>query len=581
MSAPQARRPSSLLARGPGRLDRRGPGRRALGRLLVVLSAAAYAVLLSISPAQAHASLIGTTPEDGAVLETAPGEVVFTFDEGVTLPPEGATVYDAKGEEVASESSAGGTEMTVALPEASSLGDGSYVVAWRVVSNDGHPISGSLTFAVGAPSLSVDPPPSTEPSTATSVIHGVLQFLQYAALLLVVGLIWFRALILGGHRIGDHRVPDRATARVQRLQILAGMVAVVSLVFLAPASGALQSESGPGAIFTFDAWSPATVGKEWLSALVGILGIAAALALRDQPRPAAVAALVAICSPALVGHTRAVTPAWLVTITDVVHLVAGALWLGGLVGLALTLPLITRRGTVAAEIVTRFSTLAAVSLAALAASGTLLGWRILGSWDNLLNSTYGTLLMTKVALVVAVAVMAAGNRLLVLPRVRTAAGHDDTVEAGSVLRRAVMMEAGVLVVVLAVTGFLVDKPPQAGEGSTGAGSTAVAQSTTQAAELGDDHRVYATLTPGGPGPNVLRLQIQDAGGEPLEAAAIPTAKLSSGDVDLGDQPLTSVDAGTWEADVVLPKAGTWEVTIGLRLGEFESPLGLLKFPVRQ
>ncbi|MFJ9391895.1 copper resistance CopC/CopD family protein [Nocardioides sp. NPDC101246] len=564
---------SAPLTRRPG-LDR--PGRRALGRLLVALAAAAYAVLLSTSPAQAHATLIGTDPEEGAVLEQAPETITFTFDEAVTLPPAGVTVYDAKGQEVTSEATASGTEMQVALAEASSLGDGTYVVAWRAVSADGHPISGSLTFAVGAPSLSVAPPPSTEPSRATAVIHGALQFVQYAALLLVVGLVWFRAVI-----VGEHRVPDRAIARVQRLQILAGMVAVVALVALAPASGALQSESGPGAMLTFDAWSPASVGKEWLSALVGILGIAAALALRERPRLAAVAGLVAICSPALVGHSRAVVPAWLVTATDVIHLVAGALWLGGLVGLALTLPLITRRGAVAAEIVTRFSTLAAASLAALAVSGVLMGWRILGSWDNLLNSTYGTLLMTKIALVVAVAVMAAGNRLLVLPRVRQAAGHDDTVEAGSMLRRAVLMEAGVLVVVLGVTGFLVDQPPQAGAGSAGTGSATVAQTNTQAAELGKDHRVYATLTPSGPGPNVLRLQIQDAAGEPVEAAAVPTAKLRSGDVDLGSLALKTVAAGTWEADVVLPKGGVWEATVGLRLGEFESPLALVKFTVGQ
>ncbi|NYI78461.1 copper resistance protein CopC [Nocardioides panzhihuensis] len=570
MSAPLTRRP------GLDRLDRRDRGRRALGRLLVALAAAAYAVLLSISPAQAHATLIGTDPEEGAVLEVAPETITFTFDEAVTLPPAGVTVYDAKGEEVTSEATASGTSMEVALANPSSLGDGTYVVAWRAVSADGHPISGSLTFAVGAPSLSVAPPPSTEPSKATAAIHGFLQFIQYAALLLVVGLVWFRAVI-----VGDHRVPDRATARVQRLQIVAGMVAVLALVFLAPASGALQSESGPGAMLTFDAWSPASVGKEWLSALVGILGIAATLVLRPRPRLAAAAGLFAIMSPALVGHSRAVVPAWLVTATDIVHLIAGALWLGGLVGLALTLPLITRRGTVAAEIVTRFSTLAAVSLAVLAASGVLMGWRILGSWDNLLNSTYGTLLMTKVALVVAVAVMAAGNRLLVLPRVRQAVGHDDTVEAGSMLRRAVLMEAGVLVVVLGVTGFLVDQPPQADTASAGTGTATVAPTSTQAAKLGDDHRVYATMTPAGPGPNVLRLQIQDAAGEPVEASAVPSAKLSSGDVDLGSLALTTVGAGTWEADVVLPKGGTWEATVGLRLGEFESPLALLELPVRQ
>ena len=113
----------------------------------------------------AHAELVGTDPEEGAVLEAAPESVTLTFNEPVRLTSQEVVVYDAEGDPVASTSGASGAEVRVDLADAADLGDGTYVVAWNVLSGDGHPISGALTFSVGAPSASVTAPPEPETSS--------------------------------------------------------------------------------------------------------------------------------------------------------------------------------------------------------------------------------------------------------------------------------------------------------------------------------------------------------------------------------------------------------------------------------
>ena len=104
----------------------------------------------------------------------------------------------------------------------------------------------------------------------------------------------------------------------------------------------------------------------------------------------------AIASPSVVGHSRAYAPQLLVVATDVLHVAVGAVWLGGLAGLALSLPALAGRSRAAAETLARFSGLAAGLLTLLVASGSLLAWRIIGSWDDLFGTTYGRLLIVKV-----------------------------------------------------------------------------------------------------------------------------------------------------------------------------------------
>ena len=264
----------------------------------------------------------------------------------------------------------------------------------------------------------------------------------------------------------------------------------------------------------------------------------------------------------------------LLVVTDALHLSAGAIWLGGLVGLALTLPAIRGRRRDAVAVVARFSTVAAGVLALLAASGTVMGWRIIGSWDGLFGTTYGRLLMVKVGIALVVVAIAAWNRWRLLPRVSDAVGHDEGVTAAGLVRRTVVAEACLLFAVIGVTGFLVNQPPREqpdaaapapgtrrerrGRGSPGAGHDDPRRARPQ-------HRDRADPGPGRrPGRHV-----RGAG----DLASRPTT------VDLGIVPAVPVGAGTYSAEVTVPAPGTWRVQVSLRATEFDNPVVTLSFEV--
>ena len=259
------------------------------------------------------------------------------------------------------------------------------------------------------------------------------------------------------------------------------------------------------------------------------------------------------------------------------HLVAGSVWLGGLVGLALTLPDLARRGTAAGVVLARFSGVAAGILVALVASGSLLAWRIVGSWNALVDTGYGQLLLAKLAVAVLAVGVAAWNRYALLPRLRAATAYDDRRSGARLVARATATEAALLVVVLLVTGFLVNKSP--GPTDSQADPAGTARTTVQTATLGHIE-VRATVSPARPGANTVTLELYDHDGAPADGLPAPRVRLSSDQVDLGTVPLTSEGAARYTADVVLPAPGTWDVQVSVRVGEFDNPVVTLPFTVR-
>lgn len=552
---------------------RRAPRRRLFGAVAAVL--AVLALLLTAAPASAHATLVASDPAEGEVLAEAPDVVTFTFDEPVVLSDGSVQVFDAAGEPVGSSAGARDAVVTADLPDG--LTDGTYVVVWRVVSTDGHPITGSLTFSVGAPSETVVPPQVEEASAAgIKGDLGLAQALQYVGLLLAGGLVVFTCWVVGAAGL-----PSRPRVAVRLLTRIGAALTAFAAALAVPLSGAYQQGLPFEETLSSQAFDLTLVGDDLLVLVLQAAGLGAALAatrravLSQRERVlATVGAGLAVLSPALVGHTRSFEPVPLLVVTDVVHLGAGAVWLGGLAGLALALPTLASRARETAALVTRFSTLAAAVLAVLVATGSLMAWRVLGSWAGLVDTAYGRLLLVKVGVALVVVALAGFNRLRLLPRVLGAAGHGDRTRAAAGVRRTVLAEAGLLVVLLGVTGFLVNTSPR-----EEASVPAPAGGRVVSGSLGE-LTVLATATPGARGRNTLTVQVQDAAGEPLDGFAAPEVSVRSGEVDLGQVAVVPTAAGTYAAEVVFPSAGTWEVQVSLRETEFDNPVTTLSVDVR-
>ena len=532
-------------------------------------------VLLGAAPASAHAELLETDPAEGAVVETAPESVTLTFNEPVRLTSQEIAVYDAEGEEVASSAAANGPEVTVGLSDAATMDHGTYVLSWNVLSGDGHPIAGALTFSVGAPSATVAPPPEPESSSAVvTVLRDVVSVITYLGLLLAAGLALFVVLVLPRSWAGAE-----VRRRIRRLLTYAAGAGAVGAVLQVPVASVYgQGLELTSVVTAFDA---SLVANELLSAALVVVGLAVVVRTLTDAAPGPTAsrvlgggALVALLGPSMVGHTRAFSPAPVLVTWDVIHMAAGAIWLGGLVGLVLTLRALSGRELLAAQTLARFSTIAAGALLVVTGAGAFLTWRILGSWAGFVETRYGWLLLAKIAIALLVAGLGGWNRWRTLPAVERAVGFGDRERAAVAVTRTVRVEAALLGALLGVTGVLVNQSPRPAPVTAESGTTGVGTATA------GDLRVLAVLDPRRTGSNTLLVQVQDPSGEPYDAPTNPVVELRREGIDIGAVAMTPIGAGTYRGKVVIPRAGEWEVQVSIPLSRFENPVTTVRLSVR-
>ncbi|MEU2301394.1 copper resistance protein CopC [Streptomyces antibioticus] len=371
-----------------------------LGTVLVLL-------LLGGGPASAHAALRGTDPADGSVVKTSPRAITLTFTESVGLLDDSFRVLDPDNQRVrtgkAGHAEGRADTVSVALPE--KLGTGTFTVAWRVVSEDSHPVSGAFTFSVGEPSATRAVLPSgADDNPVTDGLYNIGRDLAYIGAALLIGAAAFVALC---------RPPDRRPLRA--LLLGGGWALAGSTVFLFFLRGPYEAGTGPAGMFDPSGLTRTLSSRPGLALLARLVLLAAAavLLLRQSRRETPSRAGLATGAVLAVGlaltwagaeHASAGIQVPAAMTSSVLHLLAMAVWMGGLPALLLLL----HRASVPSTVVIRFSRLAGASVAVLVLTGVYQSWRGLGSWSALTDTTYGRLLLAKLA---AVAVLLAAGAL--------------------------------------------------------------------------------------------------------------------------------------------------------------------------
>ncbi|MEU4368771.1 copper resistance CopC/CopD family protein [Micromonospora chersina] len=547
--------------------DRRRVARLgAAAGLLVTLVAL---LLAPATPASAHAVLVSSSPAASAVVPSAPAEVVITFSEGVRKVPDKVRVIAPDGSRAdRGEPTFKGAVVTI--PVDPSGARGTYLVSYRVISADSHPVSGAFTYSVGAPST---PPTDTGTDTRANPVVGnavkVAKYLGYAGLLLLVG----PALVLAA--LWPRRLSRRGPARLAWSGL--GLLAVATLAELwlqVPYTngGGLFDVSGSG----FGDVLNSTYGTAHLVRL-GLLAAAVFLLRplfagpvgRTDGLILAILGGAALFTWPLAGHPAASPAPAVSVVVDAVHLGSMAVWLGGLVMLAVFL---LRRADEREldAILPIWSRWAALAVAALLLAGTVQGLIEVATPKALVDTTYGRLLLAKIVLFALVVGVAAYSRSLV--RRRTAAGRP------GLMRRAVLAELAITAVVLGLSATLVQTTPARTASADVAGAPAGYFSTTLSSPI---YSLQVELDPAETGSNSLHLYAytKDNRPQPVQewkaTAALPSAGIEPITIPL--LPLTDNHAF---GEISLPAAGQWQLRFTVRTSDIDQATVTATVPVK-
>ncbi|MET9910458.1 copper resistance protein CopC [Streptomyces sp. NPDC006476] len=619
---------------------------RRLRALVLLFLAVAGALLAGAGPASAHAALTGSDPAQGVVVDKAPTEVALTFSERVATNSDSLRVLDPKGKRVdtAKPSNISGT--TYAVPLHSGLADGTYTVSWQVVSADSHPVAGAFTFSIGAPSkTSVKAVGQEVGGGVVGWLYGFGRYMSYAGFIVMVG---GAAFVLGCWQRGSGVRPLQRlvvsgwlslTAATLLLLLLRGSYTstgkVGDIFDLSLLGQVLQTKTGAALVSRLLLLAAAAL---FIAVLFGAYDKREDDEKRDLTFGLAIGGVVVsaglAASWAMAEHASTGLQPGIAMPVDVVHLLAVAAWLGGLT--ALLVALYRSPTPIEASAVRRFSTVAFGSVLALVATGVYQSWRQLGSWSAFTDTAYGQLLLVKIGLVALLVGIASISRRWTARLVDTVpakAGkrEKEHVSAGAGgkkgtaggtkatgdskraaqlarqqaamdtarqkqqrdadphrfgLRRSVLAEAGVAVVLLAVTTVLTQTEP----GRTEQDAKAAADSSSASSSASDSSSGALTLTmpfdtggtdgkgvvsvdldPAGVGANEMHVYVTRPNGRAFDVPEVKVA-FTLDAKKIGPLPVSPdhVTTGHWAANgVQIPMAGDWKVAVTVRTSDID------------
>lgn len=405
------------------------------------------------SAALAHATLSHATPSMQSSIDAAPAAIELRYDQAIVLVPHSIEVLAADGTVVSGTVTLRDHGRVMHAP-LRKLSRGAYTVRWRQLSSDGHVGSGVFTFGIGVPA-----PPPTEAVGATGLTwrDDLARWAAFAALALLLGPLTMRLVVLRGRPL-----PARFD-RSLHLTATIGAFAVINvaiLAFVLKADNALQLGFVDLMYGNLEPFAENTrFGIAFLVTLVGFAMVATISMISwvlDRPRllwAAFALALALAAGFSLSGHQATEPNSTTATqLADWAHLIAASIWAGGLLTLAVLVwrlaPELRRHAFLG------FSRIATVLIAVLVLAGTYLAIVRLPQASDLWTTSYGRVLLFKLAVVGVALAWGGFHHTVIRPRI----------ERGEVPRgvgRSLLGESAVAMVVLLAAAVLVNGAPPA------------------------------------------------------------------------------------------------------------------------
>jgi copper transport protein len=433
-------------------------------RLWALLLGVAAIFAAAPGSALAHAYLVKTVPAASVILTKPPANIQLTYDEAVEPRFAIISVTNAQGvqETTAPASRSPANPDTLVVPLRRGLPEGWYLIYWRAISVDGHPVQGAFTYAVGP-----DPGPAPQfpvPSiggTAESANVLIAKWVMFLSVMLSIGLFCFRFVV------ARPLVRMVAGASLRRVEVafvassVLGVAAIFAYLDVSTAIDSLRSVFDVGSLVPL--FRVTAFGRGYVDLLLcfGLLCVAGWICLwLDKPlrrhrsvaelaavTGAALAALACLALPGSIGHAGQTSPRGLSIPVDWLHLISGSIWIGGLLGLLLLYSsgAALRVATMSA-VVPRFSNVAFGSVMLLLGTGTIATIDHMPALDALWDTSYGVAILVKIGILAAAMMVAAGNLLRTKPLLVAAGGDASSGEPPARLLSGLVSIEAVLVV---------------------------------------------------------------------------------------------------------------------------------------
>ena len=541
-----------------------------------VVGAVAAAALALPAAAFAHAALLRTTPSASVVVNASPPQVALVYSEAVEPRFAIVSVTDAAARPQTAgppqRSPSNADELDVPLKH---LRQGWYLVVWRVISVDGHPVRGAFTFAVGpnpgpAPQFTI--PSLSETAATPSLVTA--RWLVFLSLMAAIGIFVLRMVV-----VRPLRGPPRALTIAFWAALAIAVVTVPVYTLLATAKFALRSFWSFGALVPLMRTSAFGRGYLDLELLLALFAVAAGIALwvdRPDRERRSIAELLALCGaalaaaavlvlPGVAGHAAQTAPRPLALALDCLHLLAGSLWVGGLIGLLVlwrSLPA-ERRLAGLVVCVPRFSNLALASVIVLFGSGVGASILHLPTLASLWQTSYGQAIIVKASLLGCAILVASGNLLRTVPAL---SGPEPPLSAAVLLRRLISVEVLFVAAAIAVAAVLSSLPPPPKALATIGGASAhTGPGPVTEVVNKNGYRLEFRVTPNrAAAPNEFAVRI-DLGGKPVSGAEV-TATVTMLDMEMQQQSykLSEASPGLYERSApALVMVGYWGLSFAI------------------